>query len=87
VNVVLPGSVALAVNTTSTFSFALLLTLFAVGAVFVHVAVLHLQSLPLHCPSVTFTYAAYVPGSFNVFLYVLLVAHAIVLVHVEFVYH
>jgi len=87
VNVVSHGSLTFAVNVIELHSFPLFVTLFAVGATLFHVAVFTALHVPLHCPSVTFTYTLYVPGSPLVYLYVLFVALLIALVHVEFVYH
>ena len=89
VNVVLPGSLTFAVNVIVLHSFPLFVTLFAVGATFFHVAVFTALHVPLHHPSVTFTYTLYVPGSVLVYLYVLFVALLIALADVQFaaVYH
>ncbi len=89
VNVVHPGSLTSAVNVIVLHSFPLFVTLFAVGDTFVHVAVFTSLHVPLHCPSVTFTYTLYTPGSVLVYLYVLLVALLIALADVQFaaVYH
>ena len=48
VNVVLPGSLTFAVNVIALHSFPLFVTLFAVGATFVHVAVFTALHVPLH---------------------------------------
>ena len=87
VSVLSHASLAFPVNNTGFDSNALHATLFAVGAVFVHVAVFTALHAPLHCLSLTFTYTLYVPGSVKVFLYVTLVAPAIAFVQFAHVYH
>ncbi len=80
-NVVHHGSVAFDVSNIVLHSFALLLTLYAVGATLFHVHVLVLEHvLSILSESLALNDTAYVHGSVKVFWYVAVVFHALTIV-------